>query len=191
MFEVFKGMKKHLNRLAFFGFGILLLIGAYGSNGEKEVPPGDLGAAHFHLKDLNCSVCHSAPGEINENKCLSCHDKIASRIGKKKGYHKDKNEDCGTCHTEHQGRNSRIIELDENDFDHSETGFELRGMHNKIKNCRSCHSSSRIVKRKHFESYLLLSRDCTGCHSSPHPGTKKNCEQCHDERSWVVDNWRN
>ncbi len=184
-------MKKHLNRLAIFGLGIFLLIGLYGGDKKRGNSPGDLSLSHSHLANQNCATCHSAPGEIRAGKCLSCHDKIASRITEGRGYHQDKGEDCGTCHTEHQGRDSQLIELDEEDFDHSEAGYELRGIHKKIKNCRSCHSSARIVKRKNFTSYLLINNKCTGCHTPPHPGIKEECLSCHDENSWVVDNWRN
>jgi len=182
-------MRKHQNISALTGCGIvLLLVFQIGMNAEKD-PPGELSLSHSHLKQGSCTACHSGPGEISAAKCFVCHDAVADRIKQKRGYHSDKEGDCGTCHGEHRGKNSRLVELDEKDFDHAETGFELKGNHRDIKNCRTCHSPERLIKREQYCGYLLRTGSCIGCHSSPHPGIKVNCRSCHNESSWVIDNW--
>ncbi len=183
-------MRKNLNRSAFTWLCIIFLLSLYGIETGKSNSPGDLSMSHYKPGSMKCSICHSVPGEADPVKCLDCHKEIASRIRGKRGYHRDKAEDCGTCHTEHQGRKAKIIELDEKDFDHSETGFELKGSHSRIDKCRKCHSPELTVGRKNFTGYLYLKSGCITCHEPPHPGINDNCTSCHDEISWTVDNWR-
>ena len=172
------------------GLCIFFLLSLNGIDMGKSDSPGDLSLSHYKQSSGKCSICHSAPGEIDPGKCLGCHKEIASRIHEKRGYHRDKAEDCGTCHTEHQGRKANIIEFDEKDFDHSETGYKLTGNHSRVNNCRKCHSPDRTVRRKNFSGFLYLKKGCITCHNPPHPGIKDNCTLCHDGVSWIVDNWR-
>lgn len=150
--------------------------------------PGPLSASHEAKPGPDCAACHSEPGKISPAKCLHCHAEIASRIASHRGFHRDKAEDCGTCHAEHQGRDAKLVPLDPADFDHSETGAVLEGAHLRIdpKSCETCHAKDRVLPRQFGRSYLLKTAGCGGCHPTPHPGREDNCLACHNQVSWFV-----
>lgn len=169
---------------------ILVLIlgpGALRSLTVQEMP-GPLSASHEAKPGANCAACHVSAGEIAPAKCLACHTEIATRIAAHRGFHRDKAEDCGTCHAEHQGRDVDLTHLDPADFDHAETGADLRGAHLKIdpKSCETCHAKDRVLPRHFGRSYLLRVPGCGGCHPAPHPGRQENCLSCHSQVSWSV-----
>jgi hypothetical protein len=150
--------------------------------------PGPLSTSHASKPgEGDCSACHIAPGKIGPAKCLACHTEIASRIAAHKGFHRDKPDDCGVCHAEHQGRQAQLLPLDPSDFDHSETGAELAGAHLRTKTCDTCHTPASSYPRSHGRSYLLKVPGCRGCHTPPHPGRQEQCLACHDQNSWAVD----
>ncbi len=108
-------------------------------------------------------------------KTMKDTSKIKTRINNGRGYHTDKKEDCAGCHSEHSGPGADLTDLDENDFDHEETGYLLSGKHKNITQCRKCHSPSRVFPRKKTLSYLLNDSKCKSCHETPHPLIKENC----------------
>lgn len=150
--------------------------------------PGPLSSSHETKPGANCAACHVSAGQIAPAKCLACHTEIASRIAARRGFHRDKAEDCGTCHAEHQGRDVDLTQLDPADFDHAETGADLQGAHLKVdlKSCETCHSKDRVLPRQFGRSYLLRVPGCRGCHAAPHPGRQENCLSCHSQVSWSV-----
>ena len=47
-------------------------------------------------------------------KCLDCHKEVASDVRGKMGYHgRIAERECRTCHTEHRGRDAKVVLLDE------------------------------------------------------------------------------
>lgn len=181
-----------MRRIALFaGPALLLTIGLLSVPGRpspSQEMPGPLSASHAAKPGADCAACHSAPGKIAPAKCLACHTEIATRIAANRGFHRDKAEDCGTCHVEHQGRDAKIVPLDPADFDHAETGADLEGAHLKIdiKSCDICHAKDRVLPRQFGRSYLLKVPGCRGCHATPHPGRQENCVSCHGQTSWSV-----
>jgi hypothetical protein len=156
-------------------------------SGAGQESPGPLSAAHAAKPgDAGCAACHTAPGRVGPAKCLACHGEIASRIAAGTGFHRDKAEDCAVCHVEHQGRDGRLVPLDRADFDHAETGADLRGPHLKIKTCDACHTAAATLPRAHGRSYLFKVRGCRGCHTPPHPGRQDECLACHGQENWSV-----
>lgn len=152
--------------------------------------PGELSGVHDESPGLkNCSACHTEELVPDPDRCLKCHTEIAQRISSSHGFHRDKAEDCASCHAEHQGKDSRLIELDTADFDHEETGFSLIESHKKVKDCRLCHRMDNTIPRKITQSYLLRDPGCQSCHSSPHPGRQEVCQSCHTPKNWHVDFW--
>lgn len=152
--------------------------------------PGELSVAHNESPGItNCMACHTEELVPDPNRCLKCHTEIAQRISSSRGYHRDKAEDCAVCHAEHQGKDSRLIELDTGDFDHEETGYSLVGAHQKIDDCRLCHRKDNTIPRKTMQSYLLRDPGCLSCHQSPHPGHQEVCQSCHTQKNWRVDIW--
>ena len=154
---------------------------------QTKVPgsPGALSAAHAGRPGLaDCEACHSSPGEAAPAKCLACHDEIASRVARGRGYHRDKAEGCGTCHSEHQGPDANLLPLDPGDFDHAETGYALAGAHARVRGCEPCHYGSDALRRTVGRSYLLKDARCSACHVSPHPGRQEECLACHSMEGW-------
>jgi hypothetical protein len=152
--------------------------------------PGDLSAVHQDSPGIkNCSRCHNEDFEVPPAMCLSCHQEIAMRISDKRGYHRDKGDDCIVCHSEHQGPDEPIVPLDPEDFDHEETGAVLKGIHLEIKDCRRCHRRDNTLPRKKTQSYLFKASGCLVCHTSPHPGHQEKCQTCHSQKNWEVDIW--
>ena len=157
--------------------------------GQQEMP-GPLSSAHVPKPgETECAACHVAPGKVAPSKCLACHAEIAARIAAEKGYHRDKGDDCAVCHAEHQGRQANIVPLEKNDFDHSETGAKLQGVHLKLKDCDKCHTASNTLLRATGRSYLFKESGCRSCHTPPHPGNQDKCVACHNQESWIVERY--
>ena len=95
-----------------------------------------------------------------------------------------KGKNCSSCHSEHHGRNFRIINFNPNSFDHKKTGFSLTGKHSRT-DCKKCHkpdfiNDSKLKKRK---EYISWSEAITviPCHEDYHQKTLgDNCNNCHN-----------
>ncbi len=153
-----------------------------------QISPGDLTYAHVKLEGLsNCTKCHVLGKQVQESKCLACHTEIKQLISQNIGYHASaevKNKKCWDCHSEHHGRDFRIINFNPDKFDHSITGFTLEGKHSQTK-CIDCHQTKFINNKKLFakrkNTYLGLSTNCVTCHQDVHQGTLGNkCSSCHN-----------
>lgn len=151
------------------------------------ISPGPLSRAHHELDgDEHCSSCHASGRRIDRNECLDCHKDLRRSVRARRGLHgrEWRGKDCGQCHVEHLGRGTRLIRWPKDgpaDFDHSRTGYKLRGAHRDTK-CRDCHD-----KKNHWGSptFLKLERACASCHEDPHKGRFSNdCQSCHNETRW-------
>ncbi|MGD8699263.1 MAG: hypothetical protein PVJ43_08240 [Gemmatimonadales bacterium] len=164
------------------------------------VSPGKLSAPHAGLEGLlKCTRCHElkTPGASNA-KCLECHEPLKARLAEGRGYHASVSErDCASCHEEHRGPATQIIELDTTSFDHTLTGFDLAATHAELP-CRDCHqpdfitaSDVRAYKEKHGSldrTMLGLGTGCLTCHVRDDPHIDqfagRSCDECHSEVSW-------
>ncbi len=174
-----------MSKLKLIKIFLLMIISSL--NVHAQISPGDLTSFHSNLEGLsNCTKCHELGKQVFSSKCLDCHREIKTLISKNKGYHSSqdvKSKECWSCHSEHHGRNFRIINFSKENFNHSKAGFILTGSHQKIK-CEDCHqpkfiSDSKLRKRKN--TYLGLSTDCLSCHEDYHQGNLgNNCENCHN-----------
>ena len=132
------------------------------------------------------------------DKCLDCHKEIAVGIGNKRGYHYRmstvKTKTCFECHSEHAGREFQLVHWPGgvNQFDHSQTGYDLEGKHSRLK-CRDCHRDSFIrddLRRFGDQvnlnrTFLGLNHECLACHSNEHRGQlADDCLHCHTNDSW-------
>lgn len=154
--------------------------------GYSQISPGELSAAHADLEGIsNCTQCHELGDKVTDKKCLECHTEIQSLINKKRGYHAQPDvvkQDCFQCHGEHYGRAFDMIHLDEKNFDHDLTGYELEGKHETV-DCRKCHVSeniqdSELSQRKN--TFLGLDEACLSCHDDYHQKTlSSTCVDCH------------
>jgi hypothetical protein len=146
---------------------------------ESVIMPGEVVRGHAKYES-NCEKCHvrfDRPAQ--RGLCLDCHKEVANDVRAHAGYHgRLKASECRTCHTEHKGREARIVTLDEKNFDHAQTDFSLAGGH-RGRECASCHRAR--VKHREAPS------DCAACHrkDDKHKETLGvECQKCHDENSW-------
>lgn len=143
--------------------------------------PGKLIEGHADI-EAACDKCH-VRFRKNEQPglCLDCHKPIAADVRQHTGYHGQlKSTECRSCHTEHKGREARIVVLDERKFDHRQTDFPLLGKH-QGKSCNSCHKPGRKFRQ--------AATECVACHKTDdkHRGNLgARCDNCHS-----VDNWKN
>ena len=152
-----------------------------------QLSPGDLAQPHEHLEGLiNCTLCHELGKKVSDKLCLDCHKLLNNRIVENKEYHVSsevRGKTCIACHSDHHGRNFRIINWDTAAFNHNLTGYILKGKHAET-NCKSCHKQSNIIdlkiKDKKF-TYLGLTTKCLSCHDDYHQKSLENdCLKCHD-----------
>ena len=158
---------------------------------KAQLSPGDLSNSHSHLEGIsNCTRCHLLGNKVSDSKCLDCHTEIQSRITAQKGYHSSADvtgKSCGSCHIEHNGKNSRLIRFNTETFNHSLTGYTLTGAH-AAKECPDCHNTGYITVQKlksRKNTYLGLNEKCLSCHTDYHQQTLPgSCLDCHGTDSF-------
>ena len=156
-----------------------------------QISPGDLTTAHSKLEGIsNCTKCHVLGEKVENSKCLDCHSEIKDLMEKGKGFHSSsdvKGKDCFKCHSEHNGREFRIINFDPKGFDHNKTGYSLTGKHAEI-DCNKCHQPkfvSNLNLKRIKDTYLGLTENCYTCHEDYHQITLgNNCGSCHNTISF-------
>ena len=156
-----------------------------------QISPGDLTTAHAKYEGIsNCTKCHVLGKQVQASKCLDCHTEIKKLIDKNLGYHSSgevKKKECWDCHSEHHGRNFRIVNFDRDSFNHSKAGFKLTGKHAEV-NCDDCHKQEfiqlhEVISRKN--TLLGLNQACRSCHEDVHKGSLgSQCADCHNTSSF-------
>ncbi len=148
---------------------------------EKMVIPGPISTFHADYEN-DCEECHSPFDKESQNtKCIFCHEEVGKDLMNKSGYHGRSEQvsevKCKSCHTEHKGRDTVLILLDKETFDHKFTDFELVGSHaGSSVSCESCHETDK----KYWDTETL----CFYCHENDdiHLGELgKECKECHEE----------
>jgi len=82
------------------------------------------------------------------------------------------------CHSEHHGLESNIAYFDLENFDHSRAGWELEGIHDRLK-CVVCHKK---------DSYLMDKKNCIDCHQDIHEGENgDDCAECHSQDTFEME----
>ncbi len=149
---------------------------------EKLFMPGDVIEGHKKLEG-ECKQCHVRLRDTTQTRlCLDCHELIAEDIVSKRGFHginkKAGGSECKVCHTEHKGRDAKIIWLDKDRFNHKLTDFVLRGKHLQTE-CVDCHEAE--------EKYREASTTCVSCHKDDDIHKDKlgeKCQNCHTPLTW-------
>ncbi len=165
-----------------------------------QFSPGQLSKYHAHLEgNSNCSQCHESREKELSTGCVDCHSPLKEKIEAKIGFHADKPDKCGECHSDHNGKNFELVywPKDINKFNHDETGYILTGKHQKLK-CNKCHTSEKIKEpsiinwaNEHSQfpildrTFLGLEETCQSCHKNIHRDQVSNdCASCHNTSDW-------
>lgn len=172
------------------GLGILAMTLALGSAGmsagaaelERLVMPGPLIAGHADLEG-DCGQCHVAFARGRQRDlCLDCHEDVAADLAGRRGFHgldsAASQDACASCHTDHEGRDAKIVVLDEAGFDHALTDYRLVGAHLDT-GCRDCHAVG--------EPYRQAPQACFDCHEDDDEhqgGLGRQCADCHSPVDW-------
>jgi len=170
-------------------YKFLFLAGLFISvcfNVSAQISPGELSKSHANLEGVtNCTQCHSVGNKVTREKCLACHKDIKAEIDAHKGFHSSKEvgqKNCAQCHSDHHGRNFDMVRLNKKSFNHTLTGFVLKGQHAK-QACTACHNSDNIQDpklKKRPGTYLGLHQECLTCHEDYHQGKlSSKCTECH------------
>lgn len=175
--------------LRFISTSLLFILacfsgGASAETFEKALMPGEV--IHGHAKyELDCNKCHQKFDKAAQPRlCADCHKDIAADISSKTRIHgRLEDSTCSSCHTDHKGRSAKIAVIDMGKFDHAHTDFKLKDAHREARvKCASCH----VAKAK----YRDAPKRCNDCHKKDDQekghkgGLGKQCENCHDEKSW-------
>lgn len=150
---------------------------------ETLVMPGEVILGHAEY-ETECSSCHKMFDKAGQRKlCLDCHEDVYADVTAMTGFHGKHEEasssQCSSCHTEHEGRDATVVILDEDEFDHKLTDFELVGSH-KDAACGDCHADD--------ERHRDAGPDCESCHIEDEPHEKtmgSNCGDCHKPTDWL------
>ena len=151
---------------------------------EKIVMPGEVIQGHAKY-EFECNKCHQLLDRGAQARlCADCHKEIARDISAKSRMHgRLEDANCRNCHTEHKGRNAKLAVIDKEKFDHDRTGYPLKGAHREIRlKCASCHAAKA--------KFRDAPKPCNDCHKKDDvhkAGLGKQCESCHDERTWKED----
>ena len=152
----------------------------------------DHNTSDFPLKgkhiETDCASCHETVVKNNKEmqqftgmpfaSCADCHNDVHDgRLGTQ----------CASCHTEE----SFHLFSGNNDFNHSVTGFPLKGRHKKV-SCASCHQTSVSDPEMVFKDYRNKDvSTCVTCHDDVHEGKfGTSCAKCHTEDSFRQINTR-
>lgn len=112
---------------------LALLLAASPASADDffQLSPGPLTNAHAELDNTdNCTKCHELGKGVTNFLCLDCHQHqpLRDAIKQKRGLHASFNKDCRTCHADHKGRDSFIVDWGpvggRQSFKHQQTGFE-------------------------------------------------------------------
>lgn len=176
-------------KIGLIGFAVMLVgltshcVSA--QNVESLLMPGEVVTGHAEFES-DCNACHRRFRRSDQRElCLDCHEDVANDINEETGFHGKfddaKNDECATCHTDHEGRSADIVDLDEATFDHLLTDFELLGKHADAE-CVDCHEPGD----KHRDA----TGNCFACHSEDdeHQGALgEDCAECHNPADEWVD----
>ena len=180
-------MSTFLRTLAFGCFLLACSMQAHSDSFGDILLPGKVIQGHAKIES-DCDKCHKKfDKDAQPLLCKECHKEIGKDIGEKQGYHGRMKEGkaCNECHTDHKGRDARIVIFNPVEFDHKQADFQLRGAHLNAKvQCKDCHPP----KAKYREA----ASTCNGCHKKDDKhkgGLGQDCAKCHSEKNWKTANF--
>jgi hypothetical protein len=151
------------------------------------IMPGPVVRSHADVEDA-CDSCHDPLSDRPQFElCVTCHTAVGDDLKGNVGLHGRLPEaqrfECAACHTDHEGRDKVIVELDAAAFDHALTDYILSGAHKGVA-CNDCHADG--------EKHRDAPSTCTGCHRNDDPHNEqfgRACAACHSSSNWSEINF--
>jgi len=145
--------------------------------------PGQVIRAHEAF-EAECAKCHKRFARSAQPAlCVACHDAIARDVRDQRLHGHVAAQPCSGCHTDHVGRDARVVAVDAVTFDHARTRFPLSRPHQRVP-CARCHATTGSAAVDYAQP---LSRRCLACHrdSDVHQAqTAGDCQACHTDQGW-------
>ncbi len=149
---------------------------------EKLVMPGRVIEGHAEI-EADCGASHDADSDAaRASLCTACHEDVGIDRTMATGFHgrfaAARQAECVSCHTDHEGRDADIVDLNGGVFDHAFTDFPLGGRH-ALATCSECHAAD--------SSYHEAPVSCGACHEADdvHDGELgDDCGTCHGDETW-------
>ena len=122
-----------------------------------------------------CSKCHIVGFKGTSNVCSTCHLPVYTSSQLPGHVAAGIPKECATCHT--------TVSWKPSSFNHTTTGYELKGAHKLIVQCSLCHKGN----------VTTAPQVCIGCHQAQYdvaPGHKQSgfstdCAKCHSQDNWL------
>ena len=96
---------------------------------ESLLMPGPVIKAHEKYEQ-DCDQCHDTSDKEKQGLlCVKCydHENILDDLSNKTGFHgrlpEKQRNNCKHCHTDHEGRDAKIVLLNTATFDHQKTDY--------------------------------------------------------------------
>ncbi len=128
---------------------------------------------------VECSKCHTVGFKGTPVACSSCH--LPAYTSSQTPGHTAAGvpKECATCHT--------TIAWKPSSFNHTTTGYKLKGAHKLIIQCSQCHKGN----------VTTASQVCIGCHQAQYDvapshkasGFSTDCTKCHSQDNWLSANF--
>lgn len=159
---------------------------------EYFVTPGPLTTAHDFLEN-DCRSCHSPVTGIERMNCVWCHASETTLLGRQPtSFHAEISE-CTGCHTEHQGREANLNQMDHNRL----ASIGIATLQQSASKDGPLNGAATQLQLLEIHTDAALDRgindtalDCASCHSTKdrHAGLMGNdCAQCHNFDNWTID----
>jgi hypothetical protein len=168
--------------MAFGGIFATVCSPARAATLEGLLMPGKLSSAHADLES-DCTQCHDRANRPQQAPlCGACHKDVAADIKDRRGFHGRRPEistaQCNACHSEHLGREGKILTFSATAFDHKTADFKLDGAHQAV-TCSGCHRAGKKFRQ--------APQKCVDCHDKAQPHEQKlgtDCASCHNTARW-------
>jgi len=126
-------------------------------------------------KEATCEDCHTAGFAGTSFLCKDCHEEDYTTAKEPIHSNAGISLECESCHTSDGWKPST--------FNHTGTGFELKGAHTGIAQCADCHKGT----------ITSATSDCFSCHEEQFNQAKDHlsksyphlCDMCHNNDNWL------
>ncbi|HLN74760.1 MAG TPA: hypothetical protein VK205_15820 [Prolixibacteraceae bacterium] len=131
-----------------------------------------LTGAHISVE---CNLCHTSGFKGTPSECNSCHQKNYSAAQLPSHVAAGIPNTCASCHTTTAYKPST--------FNHTTTGFELKGGHQSVVQCSDCHKGNLSSAQSQCISCHQVQYDTAPNHRQL--GYPTDCTQCHSQANWL------